>query len=759
MHLKSLEISGFKSFAKKTTLKFKPGITAIVGPNGSGKSNVADALRWVMGEQSIKSLRGKKSEDIIFSGSDKKTRLGLAEVSLELDNSDKQIPIDYSEVVITRKLYRDGESQYLINQHKSRLNDVNLLLTKANFGHRTYSVIGQGTIDNFLISTPQERKTFFEEATGVKQYQIKKQVSLKKLERVWQNLNTIKIKLSEMEPHLRLLTRQVKKLRKRKELENQLLEYKKRYYLSFWQEINSIYQEQQLFINSLIDSKIKLEKEHQQFKDQVIKLTKNNQSSQIRTELRQTEKNLINQKIKLKENLLNLQFTHSSLLESANKNKLSLKFNRADIRKIDLQLQTLNKIYQSLKKLIGQPDKNNLIKNEIKNELEKINQITNFILKIFNPLIKQVNHRHQYNEFNNNLNYNHNQEKINQIKNQLTKTEEQINNIQQQIEISEKEDDKNKSILWKIQNKFNQIQNKLNEINLQINQARINLTRTETRRFDLQQEIKYELPEFNKINNYKASPLTEQDKHVLYEQINKIKNQLEIIGGLDPEIEQEYQTLQQNYDFLKNQSTDLEKTIISLKKLIYDLNTIIKNKVKSSYEEINKYFKKYFNLLFNGGHAELTLVKDIINDNHDTDINQENNKNEENNKLFKYKQTPSFSGIEINATPPGKKLKSINALSGGERALTSIALICAILSSNPAPFVVLDEVDAALDESNTIRFANILKDLSHKTQFIVITHNRATMEQASLIYGITMGDDGISKLLSIKLDEIQKYKS
>src|SRR3989339_819000 len=134
MHLKKLTVNGFKSFAHKATLEFSSGITAIVGPNGSGKSNVADSIRWVMGEQSIKTLRGKKSEDVIFSGSDKKARLGFAEVALYFNNEDKSIAIDYAELVIARRLYRDGESEYLVNGQRTRLQDIQLLLAQANFG-------------------------------------------------------------------------------------------------------------------------------------------------------------------------------------------------------------------------------------------------------------------------------------------------------------------------------------------------------------------------------------------------------------------------------------------------------------------------------------------------------------------------------------------------------------------------------------------------------------------------------------------------
>jgi len=222
MYLQKLEINGFKSFAKKTTLEFNRGITAIVGPNGSGKSNIAEAVRWVMGEQSIKSLRGKHSTDVIFSGSDKSARLGLAEVSLHFNNEDKKAPIDYSELVLTRRIHRDGHSDYLLNGQVARLQDILLLLAQINLSSKTYSVIGQGMVDEILNVTPLQRKDFFEEASGVKPLQMKKNEALRKLDHTAENLQTVGIQLDEISPRLRSLTRQVKRLERRAEIENEL---------------------------------------------------------------------------------------------------------------------------------------------------------------------------------------------------------------------------------------------------------------------------------------------------------------------------------------------------------------------------------------------------------------------------------------------------------------------------------------------------------------------------------------------------------
>lgn len=266
MYLQKLELQGFKSFAYKTVLEFlktakeKKGITAVVGPNGSGKSNIADAIRWALGEQSLKLLRSKKSEDVIFLGSNKKTRLGFAEVSLFFNNEDRTIPLDYQEVVLSRRLYRSGESEYFINKNKVRLLDLILLASEANFGQRTYSVIGQGMVDAILTASPVQRKEFFDEAAGVSQYQIKRDQAKNKLLASGENLKQAEVLLQEIEPRLRSLTRQVKKLERREEIENDLRKMQEAYYGTIWQAINKKVEESDSKIKTLLGREKRPEK-------------------------------------------------------------------------------------------------------------------------------------------------------------------------------------------------------------------------------------------------------------------------------------------------------------------------------------------------------------------------------------------------------------------------------------------------------------------------------------------------------------------
>ena len=183
MYLKRLEMQGFKSFADKTVLEFMPGITTVIGPNGSGKSNISDAIRWVLGEQSMKSLRGSKSEDIIFAGTQNRKSLGFAEASLIFDNSDSRLPVEYNEVVVTRKIYRSGESGYYINKTPCRLKDVLELFMDTGIGRDGYSIIGQGKIDEILSNKSEDRRHIFEEAAGIVKYRARKEETEKKLGR------------------------------------------------------------------------------------------------------------------------------------------------------------------------------------------------------------------------------------------------------------------------------------------------------------------------------------------------------------------------------------------------------------------------------------------------------------------------------------------------------------------------------------------------------------------------------------------------
>lgn len=1074
MYLEKLEIQGFKSFANKNKLIFpglisggKRGLTSVVGPNGSGKSNIADAIRWVLGEQSLKTLRGKKSEDVIFSGSDQKNQLSMAEVSLILNNTDKESlkffeeikvedeeikeELDFDkireflnadEIVITRRIYRNGDSEYLINNKRVRLADIQMLLAKANVGQKTYSVIGQGMVENFLNTNASERKDFFDEATGVKQFQIKRETSLNKLEGSYENLQQVEMLLSEIRPRLKSLTRQVEKLKRRSEIEADLIHNQFNYYNFLYQEANTklekanskflelekikIDREEKLAklneelniirttnnfqeISTLQPRLKELEAEKNQLLRQLAKLQAelevqlesqgqfdiswlnnkygelSSESEKINHEITALENNQnnpdektyqedlvaiekeINKAYEVRREIENKEAIKNQHLKQITKLEATLEANleaqgQFDIswlsnkrEELSLELEVLNKEIEELQKENNHDTENSLreklnklfdhlnllnrevetIKNELKkpgvakNNREEISRIIEEFLNQLESIKKEAdlekvkkmieaaknNFQDQIREYladenadklnrikeiqddiitssderqllNNQLNeerlrlssiserlkllqdkktkstqeiadlevkiaksqikfdataietekaellklisrledeikllwprsqardlqekkqiiqnkLNENrlrmsssrerlrllQEKEQQLNREITeiktkiaksqikfdatgietekskinaqlqKINTEINNLEKKINDLNQAKEKEKVQMFDLQRRLQELQNEITSLMAELNDLRIESTRQETKLEDLENNIRNDELNLVEVKNHK---ITEEiiDTAKWHKRLTECKNQLETIGGIDPETEKEFIETKERFDFLSNQTNDLNNAVKSLEKIISELDINIKDRFDHEFKIISEKFSEYFKILFNGGTAKIFKIteeekapidgSEIIETNPSSDSLKKI-------KLLKKRNALGLSGIEIQATPPGKKIQTISMLSGGERALTAIALICAIISANPSPFVVLDEVDAALDEANSERLAQILDDLSNKTQFIVITHNRASMKRANVLYGVTMQSDGVSKLLSVKLEEV-----
>ncbi len=877
MFLEKLEIQGFKSFANKNLLIFpgktvagKRGLTAIVGPNGSGKSNVADAVRWVLGEQSMKTLRGKKSEDVIFSGSAKLGRLGMAEVSLFLNNEDDSSPIDYSQVVLTRRLFRDGASEYLINNNRARLSDIQIMLAKASFGQRTYSVIGQGMVEGFLNTSLAERKEFFDEATGIKQYQIKRDEALNKLLSSYENLGQANMILLEIEPRLRGLTKQVKRRERRGEIEAELKELQLTYYRKVWHDINEKFNSHNREFLELEKNRQEKEKKLSGLNAKLALLEKQKSGGEHFADLQARLSKLQNQKDLLTKEIARLDAQLELKLEASGQFDLSwLKNKREELAKekrvageesslvaggieklraaaagiksereaIDRRIKTINlelmksagaagnpeisRLSDDLKKLFAKLERAEAeadfgrvkeLLAEIKDDLRQILKLAENsgdgarLAELQTTLLELSDERERLSQeqneqnltlFSQNERLKNLEEKTSQLERELASIENKLKSRTEKIDfgdtakarekllaelsaleaeterlrgeakaISEKEANE-RSQLFELQKNSQALQQEINDLGRTLGEIKINSTRYETRLEDLEQEIRRELGGLKEVREIKVEGHLELEP--LAEKIHSLKRQLDQIGGIDPEVEKEYLEIKERYDFLSGQTNDLENTIESLEKIIKELDLVIKERFDKEFKIISEKFEEYFKILFRGGQAKIIKVMEGEEEEVEGEpaaATAEPKKSisaAEDDKLIKIKRikylqkhnATGLAGIEIQATPPGKKIKSIAMLSGGERALTAIALICAIINVNPSPFVVLDEVDAALDEANSERLAKILDDLSHKSQFIVITHNRASMRRANVLYGITMGEDGVSKLLSIKLDEAE----
>lgn len=980
MYLKSIEAYGFKSFADKTEINFCENINGIVGPNGSGKSNVVDAVRWVLGEQSVKSLRGETSSDVIFSGSKSRKPLNRASVTLVFDNSDMHLPINYNEVSVKRVMYRTGENEYFLNNERCRLKDITNILTDSGADKEAFNIISQGKIDEILSTKASDRRIIFESASGVLKYKKRKVEALKKLERTNSNIDRVNDIISELETNLEPLKKQSEDAKKylsyKEELKNieisliahdlnnynyeskklkEKLDYLKDELAalssnnsSYDVEIlekkdelkkleDSINEKQNLLIEltkniEKIDANIRILKERQKYvedsninldniltlKEEILKLETEINNINLEINSFKQELSMINEEYNSNnKSVLELKDKKNKLVNSYDKNNRRLTDLEYKIKSLENNINNNNSLPNSIRSIMNNPrllgchnvigklievseeysicisialggsanylvvDTTNDAKemaNYLKNnklgrvtfypidviksrsiDVDTINKIKN-IEGFINTADKLVNYKEIYkniilNQLGNvivvkdidNANYiskliNH-RYKIVTLDGQVVNvggsiTGGSVNNntiIKEKYDLDNYKLDydtlikKNKDIELEISNLDNELNNyekliysnrtRISIIEDNINNCKVKLRDNENRKSYLSRELKdleaisndnsdsevemllntyyaaisnrdnlsndiellkkkrenindsiLELESISKksnnyINNKERESkeleiklntmnikmdnlllnLSEEynmtfdaainkykldiDEKEAREKVRELKDNIKSIDFVNIGAIDEYNRVSERYNFLCNQKEDLYKAENTLLEIIDEMDSIMKDKFLKTFEEIRLEFKKVFVSMFGGGEAELILT--------DPDNLLE-------------------TGIEIQAVPSGKNLKSLSLLSGGEKTFTAISLLFAILNVRPVPFCLLDEVEAALDDANVESFGNYLYKYKNKTQFILITHKKKTMEFANVLYGITMQESGVSKLVSVRLEDIKE---
>lgn len=724
MYLKKIEISGFKSFAKKTDLYFKNQISGIVGPNGSGKSNTAEAFRFVLGEQSMKNMRGKKGEDLIFSG--KTGRLNKASAKITFDNKDRSLNLDYDEVYIERTVYRDGSNEYLINNSKVRAKDVVELLTSANIGASGHHIISQGEADKILSISPKDRKSVLEEALGLKSFVIKKQESERKLEKTDENLKEVKIRERVNGPRIRFLEKEVEKIQKSKDLKEELI----RLYKNFFPHKN--------------DSKKKL--------------------SEINKEviLVENERNILEEKISKKRQ--ELEKSKNTVIDKNNdgkekqildleKEKEKIIFERKDLEKerakIEYSLERMEReleIFETKKndskKSIEDYEKKvfgilEIISKALKSDISKLSFVAESILD-FLGIKKNGLEELSFSKEDVSLE----KEKNTLLNNKIISLGEIEDGIFKKIRILSSDSENTSEMISQ------EIKIEILQLEKEGSEFFSKLSILNNKKIEILKDIQsYEREETYVISIF---GLEELQKYINSEKIKKEENILEKVvrtriilesNGVNfsEDILDEYNQLKENQEFIKKEIEDLESAKKELNELIVEVESEIEKRFRLGIEKVNTEFAKFFSTLFMGGKGEIILIKIPI-------------KNKDENKLDEFEL-----GLDIKVSLPNKKISGLSMLSGGERSLTSIALLFAMSSITPPPFIILDETDAALDEANSKRYGDMIEKLAEHSQLILITHNRETMSRAGLLYGVTMDRDGVSRLLSISFEEGESF--
>ncbi len=981
MYLKEIKAHGFKSFADKIVIDLEGNITGIVGPNGSGKSNVVDAVRWVLGEQSVKSLRGSDNmTDVIFSGSKSRNPLNVASVTLVFDNTDHYLPIDFNEVAIKRRVYRDGTNEYFINNEKCRLKDITDILLDSGIAKESFNIISQGKIDDILSNRPQDRRVIFEEAAGVLKYKRRKEEALRKLDRTHDNMSRVEDIIGELEVQVLPLKQQKEKALEYLEVKEELEGIEVAVIASDITEINESYKEKKNLIEKLnseilsistsnngneariselklkidnlnneinikqrelLEITTKVEKinsrkniilERQKYqvedsklhtslvdaKEKILKIETDIASTNNLIIIKSDEVSDLREKCNLKEKDVNDLKLLRTKLDSAigdNYRKQNILKSKIEILKDNIESNSilpsstkaildnpkLTGIHNVIGKLfeldeaystaistaLGAASANIVVDNEMiakeainylkNNNLGRatffplniikpkgidtetmnilrssngfiaiasdlvsydktyyniiVNQLGNVIvakdIDSANMISKRINYRYRIvtldgnmlhvggsitggNKINNRnvitLKY-----ELENLINEYKKVLEDISKIEDNMNITDanisSESDKlylltkNKTVLEDeisskkmgvselndmlddLKHEAVSINNMLggslsNEEDMVIKEYYAALKDKEMITNNLEslsnerENYKEELDEYehsikqeNSTYNAKTKELNNleievnrmdvkldnmlntlsETYNITYEKasneyklyidvdeartkVSSLRRKMRDIGMVNLAAIDEYDKVSERYEFLIKQKEDLTNAETTLLEIIEEMDNVMKDDFIKTFDIISENFAVTFKELFNGGTAELKLT-------------------DPSNILE--------TGVEIIASPPGKKLTSISLLSGGEKTFTAISLLFAILKSRRVPFCILDEVEAALDDVNVVSFGKYLTNLATKTQFIVITHKKKTMEFVNTLYGITMQESGVSKLVSVKLEEIK----
>jgi chromosome segregation protein len=721
--LKKLELNGFKSFAQKTVLEFPAGIVAIVGPNGSGKSNVVDAIRWLLGEREAKNLRGGRVEDLIFAGTQKRARVGMATASLHFENSKKFFPVDFEEVVVTRQISRGGDSKYFLNKSEILLRDLVDFFAKARLGSKGLVIIGQGDSDIFIRSTPMERREMIEEILGLREYQLKKTDAERRLKNSRINLDKTKALVEEIVPHLRSLKRQTGRWERRGEFAEELRNLENDFFGLHLGDISKRM--------NVVEGKIAENKKQRDALEEARRVAEARQA-QVEASQPEEKKELAS----IKESIRVLTERRSLLQKDLGRLEAQMEMAAAPkvhgghsaeklldlVRKMKVELaraleEDPRELHATVENILEEIDITLDEREEMPAEVpEALRREFAAVTRDFKALEVEISALHS--------------------KEQIFEKGQEGFYQAFKAAVAEVQSAKNRIGEWENRNR-----------EFVLEKERLDLRREEVLRQIEQAGRRVE--EFEVRPRREAEP-RDTEFSEMERRMFRLRGDLASIGEVDEMLMKEAKETEARYGFLAKESKDLEAAVRDLTQLMQELTEKIRMEFEGSLEKINKEFDKFFAVMFGGGSAKLKILKPNLDkprggDGEDLvaevgDIEQEVLRGENN-------------GIEIDVKLPRKKITSLDVLSGGERSLVGIAVVFAMISVSPPPFLVLDEVDAPLDEHNARRFAEMLREFSKHTQFIVVTHNRATMESADVLYGVTLDEDGTSKVVSLKFEE------
>ena len=725
MQLKHIKLSGFKSFVDPTKISFPTNMVGVVGPNGCGKSNVIDAVRWVLGELSAKNLRGESMVDVIFNGSENRKASGQCSIELLFDNSSAKIGGEYAsfnEVSIKRVMTRDAQSDYFINNTKCRRKDVQDIFLGTGLGPSSYAIIEQGMVTKLVSAKPDELRTHIEEAAGVSKYRERRRETESRIKRTRENLSRVKDIRDEIGRLIKRLENQAKAAEKYSELKKDKAKLELDKAVLFSIEAKSSRDDLQKKLDSLNrDLQIK-NAESETIQSQIDQFRTENES--VLSEYEEAQKNFYAVGAEIAKREANLHNINKNEQETkSNLKKVKQNYEKAkETEKNFEELSPSEKAMHILDSMINTIEKYRINNENIREKAIELKSLLTDILNIATAQSKTLTEEYLSRQ--------------NDLEDQILNAEKLKKSIEDEMRDFVDKSSSAESVLVSLrqkQSKFNEelreFENKksIADLDARTISEKITNIRIEQKTYEINldnsnKKIKEAGIDIDKIDFSEYEDMTIEE---LEDNLVNIETKIIKLGAINLAAPEEIEEESKRKEELDEQYNDLTEALEKLTGAIKKIDQETKTIFKESFDSVNSKLKEMFPKLFGGGVAELTLTEeDALN-----------------------------AGVILMARPPGKKNSSISQLSGGEKALTALALVFAIFDLNPAPFCLLDEVDAPLDDLNTLRFINMVEEMSKTVQFIFITHNKVSMERSDYLMGVTMQEAGVSRMVSVDVNQ------
>jgi chromosome segregation ATPase len=768
MYLRSITMKGFKSFPERVSLEFSPGVSVIVGPNGSGKSNITDAVLWALGEQSPGAIRGASMQDVISAGGKNTGARREAQVEVVIDNSDGRAKTEFSEIAVERRLGRDGDGGYRLNGARARLADVIEVLSDTNLGREMHSVISQGRVETIIHSKPRERRMLIEEAAGLGKHRKRRRRAELKLKGTRDNLDRALDVEREARARLRPLKRQAQAAeigaridREEAELKGQIVSEE----LRFGADRAAAAAKAAATARA---TRTKLE-------EQLTAVSKRRSAAEERfAERDRARTQAWGVLTKLRAESERVAVRVAGLSRSEGEVEARLERLRAELGPLTLEVSASDAPTQRARKLeeeLGEVDaglktaleglatarSDDASETAREHALGDVRAGSERAIRHARRAEGLLGERHREKVRARLVGA---EELLEDVRAALTAVEAAGNAIRARVERTESAVVGNDGDSDEIADELRacsklefELQGQMRSVSEELTQAEVEAAHLGDRRAEAEREMAAIVEKLGEEVPAAETAMTDEERAEIDRRLERLDRRRAQIGPVNPLAEREYEEASDHVEQLQAQREDTERAMRELESLIREIDEEIERAFEETFEATATNFEEMVEHLFPGGRGRLRRVSlrpvrdeerpagEQENPSDDSEPEPEEDEEEERDEL----------GVEIEVNPAGKSTRKLSLMSGGEKSLVALAFVFAVFLARPCPFYILDEVEAALDDANIDRFLQLIRRFSDRAQFVIVTHQKRTMDAADVLYGVTMGGDGVTKVVSRKL--------